>query len=230
VRHHGAPFHLCFHFADSRDRLPFDSLYRGFPPLLAKQLPYTVVQLSAFTFFVEKTYAYLEHSKGITKETLSKGKQLGISMACGVAAGVLSSLASQPGDTILSRINMAAKTGKGRRTIGEVYSELGFRGLWLGTGARCVFTGARLASLFFDRSNSPPVQASSLPPFSSSTTASRSPSACQPPLASRRRPSRPHSLLRQLLLPRLHSRRAAKSEDTRVSIEPHTPRFVQQPH
>jgi len=69
-------------------------------------------------------------------------------MGCGVAAGVLSSLASQPGDTILSRINMAAKTGKGRRTVGEVYSELGFRGLWLGTGARCVFTGLLSAAIF----------------------------------------------------------------------------------
>ena len=38
-------------------------------------------------------------------------QQLSISALCGVGAGVLSSLASQPGDTILSRINMAAKTG-----------------------------------------------------------------------------------------------------------------------
>lgn len=33
--------------------------------------------------------------------------------------------------------------GQSRRSVTSVYKELGFRGLWLGTGARCVFTGTR---------------------------------------------------------------------------------------
>ena len=112
----------------STERCSVLRLYRGVPPLLAKQLPYTIVQLTAFSFFVDKacvhalspgfftknflwsSYAYLE-TRDIRKGDLSHGQQLSVSVLCGVGAGVLSSLASQPGDTILSRINMAAKTG-----------------------------------------------------------------------------------------------------------------------
>eukprot|EP01089_Gocevia_fonbrunei_P013796 TRINITY_DN361_c0_g1_i5.p1 TRINITY_DN361_c0_g1~~TRINITY_DN361_c0_g1_i5.p1 ORF type:complete len:313 (+),score=18.51 TRINITY_DN361_c0_g1_i5:137-1075(+) len=122
-------------------------LYRGLSPLLLKQLPYTIVQLTAFTYFVDKVYRYLE-TRNIRKNNLNHAQQLSISVACGMGAGVLSSLASQPGDTILSRINMAAKTGQGRRSVSSVYSEIGFRGLWLGTGARCVFTGLLSAAIF----------------------------------------------------------------------------------
>ena len=88
-------------------------------------------------------------------------------MACGVLAGALSSIASQPGDTILTRINTAAKqqiaaaahapTAAGAAapaaapdavTLRSVVRELGWKGLWLGTGTRIVLTSLLSAGMF----------------------------------------------------------------------------------
>lgn len=118
---------------------------------------YDAAPLSTSISLTQSRYTYLE-TQNIAKNDLSHAQQLAISATCGIGAGVLSSLASQPGDTILSRINSAAKAGasscaprytrvlmaalgQSRRSVTSVYKELGFRGLWLGTGARCVFTG-----------------------------------------------------------------------------------------
>jgi solute carrier family 25 phosphate transporter 3 len=107
---------------------------------------------------------------------MSGQAQIGISVVCGISAGVLSSLASHPADTILSRINMAAKsgaplslslslcyplhlplaaptkltfgTGKEVQSIRTIARELGWKGLWLGAGTRCIFTGLLSATIF----------------------------------------------------------------------------------
>jgi hypothetical protein len=135
-----------------------------------KQLPYTMVQLSAFTYFVDHVYAttpqnvdsmelawsltpchsygFLDSRYGIQKSNMSKHSQISVSVGCGVGAGVLSAIASHPADTILSRINMAAKTGKEVQSVRTIAKELGFKGLWLGVGPRCLFTGLLSATIF----------------------------------------------------------------------------------
>ncbi len=44
-------------------------------------------------------------------------------------------------DTVLSRVNAARKKGEVAKPVRVIIRELGFRGLWLGVGTRCVFTG-----------------------------------------------------------------------------------------
>ena len=76
-------------------------------------------------------------------------------MGCGVVAGAISSIASQPGDTILTRINAARKLqlahveGASQEvSLRSVVRELGWKGLWLGAGTRVVLTSILSAGMF----------------------------------------------------------------------------------
>jgi len=106
-----------------------------------------------FTKSVDWTYNSILPTYGITKADLSTAGQLGVSVGCGVVAGVTSAIASHPADTILSRINMIAKTSKPgapvkQATISGIVQEIGFKGLWLGLGTRCLMVGLLSAKMF----------------------------------------------------------------------------------
>jgi len=134
----------------------------GLVPILLKQVPYTVTQLTVFSEYVNWFYA--KGLKGLTgnpeasKESLSQPQQLCVSIVFGVVAGVTSSIVSHPADTVLTKINIALKKQIAAEAAGlprgprpsplQIASELGFRGLWLGAGTRCVFTGALSAIMF----------------------------------------------------------------------------------
>lgn len=62
-----------------------------------KQLPYTVVQLTAFTLLLDNAYAIIRNRFGKRKIDLDTHQQIGVSLSCGVLAGVMSSIASHPG-------------------------------------------------------------------------------------------------------------------------------------
>lgn len=126
------------------------SLFRGLPAILAKQVPYTVVQLSSYEFLTGYVYRALEsgtfgmHIDGSAPATQYR---LLISAGCALVAALLSSLASQPGDTLLSAVNKSARVAavgsastvpqKGPLAImGETIDELGIKGLFKGTKAR----------------------------------------------------------------------------------------------
>lgn len=120
-----------------------------------------MVQLTVFSHALNAAYStILPSMAGVTKADLSTSQQLAVSVSCGIVAGVASSLASHPGDTILSRINMAVKqqsaTGRAdggagapaRPSLTAVVRDLGFRRLWLGVGTRCVMTASLSAGMF----------------------------------------------------------------------------------
>jgi len=138
-----------------------NGFYKGLAPILLKQVPYTMVQLAAFTTFVDLVYSRLLPwlSPGTTKNDLGAASQLSITMACGVTAGVLSAIVSHPQDTILSRINMSKTPEELQRDIAEgrttntkkivhIIKTMGFRGLWVGIGLRSVFVGTLSAGMF----------------------------------------------------------------------------------
>lgn len=115
-------------------------LYIGLPAILLRQLPYTAVQLSIFELMTTQLYTSMM-SAGWTLETLSPYKIL-ISATSALTAGVLATLASQPGDTILSRVNSqcelqgASDVDTPLDVIVKTCAELGLVGLFRGTGAR----------------------------------------------------------------------------------------------
>jgi len=124
-------------------------LYKGFPPIVAKQVPYTVVQFVSFQYSLDFFYKWaIPRYWGKTKDQLSQGTQLGVSTLGGVVAGVTSAIASHPPDTVLSRINMARKAGAAPPSFASVIKETGFSGLWRGIGIRCVMVGSISALMF----------------------------------------------------------------------------------
>ena len=128
--------------------------------LLAKQLPYTVTQLTVFSKLNDVIYDQLpKYTSKKSKSDLSTSQQLGISLSCGIVAGVASAITSHPADTILSRINMEAKkqlhAGGGVKNnvsnwqaTQQIVGELGFKGLWKGLGTRCFMVGLLSAGMF----------------------------------------------------------------------------------
>ncbi|CAM9210751.1 unnamed protein product [Ectocarpus sp. 4 AP-2014] len=96
------------------------ALTRGLPAVLAKQIPYTVTKLVTFDYLV-RTVASLvsRNSSGGGKKGFGTG--VGGTVACAVIAGVLSSLASQPGDSLLSALNSEGRSagvgGGGMNTV-----------------------------------------------------------------------------------------------------------------
>jgi solute carrier family 25 phosphate transporter 3 len=131
------------------------ALFFGLPAILAKQVPYTILQLSTFDSF----------STSISRSGLLADR-FTISLIAALAAAVLFSLASQPGDTLLSIVNTKARSSSSSPSssdsasasasdassinalsiISEAVAELGFKGLFRGTQARLVHVGVIVVS------------------------------------------------------------------------------------
>jgi len=114
--------------ADPAINFPFGSLV----PLWSRQIPYTMAK---FYFFEKVVEAFYTHVFTAPKSSYDKTTQLGITFASGYTAGVICAIVSHPADTIVS------KMGKGGKTAGEIFSELGFGGIWGGLGTRIIMIG-----------------------------------------------------------------------------------------
>jgi len=113
-------------------------LYKGLGPLWARQIPYTVMKFVAFERTVEAFYRYVLTKP---KNEYSKGTQLSVTFASGYIAGVLCAIVSQPADTMVSKLNNAKTSGGSVDAMKEIYSQIGFSGLWRGLGTRIIMIG-----------------------------------------------------------------------------------------
>lgn len=106
------------------------ALGRGLPAVLAKQIPYTVTKLVTFDVFVRaatKAVRSRAEGKGVSGGGGGGGAgrvgQAWVTVGCAVAAGMLSSLASQPGDSLLSALHSEGRSkqhdGSGTRGSGS---------------------------------------------------------------------------------------------------------------
>lgn len=135
--------------AVARDTLQRDGVrafYRGLGPILLKQVPYTMVQLTVFQRAVDAVYLSLlpRLRSGTTQASLSPATQLLISVLCGAGAGVAGAIASHPADTLLSQVSASqTKTG-----LVDLARRLGWSGLSAGIGPRCVMVSALSAIMF----------------------------------------------------------------------------------
>eukprot|EP00029_Vermamoeba_vermiformis_P004098 TRINITY_DN14630_c0_g1_i1.p1 TRINITY_DN14630_c0_g1~~TRINITY_DN14630_c0_g1_i1.p1 ORF type:complete len:335 (-),score=33.06 TRINITY_DN14630_c0_g1_i1:46-1050(-) len=131
-------------------------LYKGLGPLCFKQLPYTITQLTVFSYIVDHFYGSvlpLVSSKK-SKDDLTSHQQLGVSTSVGFVAGFISAITSHPADTVLSIINAKAKGVKSElaarmpNSVGGILRTLGWKGVWLGLGTRCMMVGSLSAVMF----------------------------------------------------------------------------------
>jgi solute carrier family 25 (mitochondrial phosphate transporter), member 3 len=127
------------------------NLFESFIPMLLKHLPYTAVQLSSYETITSSLYQILNEN-GVTDLSYW---HVFVSLISASIAAVLSTLASQPGDTLMTVLNksnpnksmntvIVSETAKASRTtassiINSMASnakDLGLRGLYSGTKAR----------------------------------------------------------------------------------------------
>ena len=83
-------------------------IYQGLPAIMTKMVPGTMSQLASYEFFTRTAYATAT-SFGVQADTTNR---FAISTVCAVLAGVISTLTSQPGDTVLSEMNKAGGQGQ----------------------------------------------------------------------------------------------------------------------
>lgn len=116
--------------------------YKGLYPLMARQVPYTVVKFVMF----ENTVKYV-YKNFLTKEksSYSKATQLSVTFVSGYWSGIFCALVSHPADTMVSKINNM-KTAEGDKSgigakVSKIYGEIGFKGLWNGLATRILMVG-----------------------------------------------------------------------------------------
>lgn len=112
---------------------------KGMKPMILKQVPYTVTKNVSFDLFTKFFYTTLLAS-GVA--TVSNGMKFAIPLVSAAIASVLSSLTSQPGDTILSLAcahDGDYKTRDIARNI--VRSDRGIAGFFVGTKTRLLHVG-----------------------------------------------------------------------------------------
>lgn len=120
--------------------------YSGFGPILFKQIPYTIAKFVVYERTAEAIYEMLP----VKKESLSDSSVVAVNLGSGLIAGFAAALISQPADTLLSKINKQEKK-EGVSISSQLVKlarELGFKGLFLGLGARLVLVGVLTAGQF----------------------------------------------------------------------------------
>jgi len=121
--------------------------YAGLGPILFKQIPYTMAKFAVQGAVADATYSAM----GKKPSDLSKSKNVQISLASGVVAGVAAAIISHPADSLLSKINKkgAGGTGSTMQRLGVIIKEVGFFKLaTTGLGPRCVMIGTLTAGQF----------------------------------------------------------------------------------
>ncbi|XP_013119540.1 solute carrier family 25 member 3 [Stomoxys calcitrans] len=118
------------------------AFYKGLVPLWMRQIPYTMMKFACFERTLELLYAYVVPKP---RQECTKGEQLVVTFAAGYIAGVFCAIVSHPADTVVSKLNQAAKGS----TALDVAKQLGWSGLWGGLMPRIVMIGTLTAAQWF---------------------------------------------------------------------------------
>ena len=116
--------------------------FKGLYPLMARQVPYTVVKFVAFENTVKYVYRNILTRE---KNTYSKATQLTVTFISGYWAGIFCALVSHPADTMVSKINNMKDVSGENPSVGakvaKIYKDIGFKGLWNGLAIRILMVG-----------------------------------------------------------------------------------------
>ena len=118
------------------------SFYKGLYPLMARQVPYTIVKFVAFENTVKFAYRNILTRE---KSSYSKATQLSVTFISGYWSGIFCAVVSHPADTMVSKINGIKDVQGENLTTGakvsKMYADIGFKGLWTGLGTRILMVG-----------------------------------------------------------------------------------------
>jgi solute carrier family 25 phosphate transporter 3 len=133
------------------------ALFLGLPAMLTRNVPYTMVQLSTFELLTKSIYSTMEQN-GV--DNISDFKFV-ITASSALVAAFFSTIASQPGDTLLSIVNKESRIKIGTSEDDKVLvtpssnvfsvlkssiEELGLGGLYVGTKARMLHIAVMLVT------------------------------------------------------------------------------------
>jgi solute carrier family 25 (mitochondrial phosphate transporter), member 3 len=113
-------------------------LSKGIKPMILKQVPYTVTKNVSFDLITRFLYSTITAAGA----SISTAVSVTVPLFAAVAASVLSTISSQPGDMVLSLVN----AHKGNQTVrdfvnGILRSERGVRGFFVGFKTRLLLSG-----------------------------------------------------------------------------------------
>ena len=114
--------------------------YKGLVPLMARQVPYTMVKFGAFENTVVFCYKNIWTKP---KNEYSKAVQLMITFISGYWAGIFCAIVSHPADTMVSKLNNIKSEGNQGigSAVSKIYADIGFAGLWRGLSTRILMVG-----------------------------------------------------------------------------------------
>lgn len=115
-----------------------NGFFKGLTPLWCRQVPYTVVKFVAFEKVVNMFYSNIFTKP---KSEYGKSTQLMITFMSGYIAGVFCAIVSHPADTMVSILNKRSSNESTGTQVKQIYSEIGFNGLWKGLGTRIFMIG-----------------------------------------------------------------------------------------
>lgn len=111
--------------------------WKGFTPMLCKQVPYTVTKNVSFDFFTTMCYSALR----VWGVNICSRYKLLIPLVSAMVASVLSTISSQPGDMLLSLVSSQEGGKRTREFTKEILKENGVNGFFVGIKARFVHVG-----------------------------------------------------------------------------------------
>lgn len=117
-----------------------NGFYKGLVPLMARQVPYTMVKFGTFENTVSFCYKNIWTRP---KNEYSKATQLSITFLSGYFAGIFCAIVSHPADTMVSKLNNVKSEGQMStgQAISKIYADIGFSGLWRGLSTRILMIG-----------------------------------------------------------------------------------------
>ena len=129
----------------------FSGFYGAYGPILLKQIPFTIGQLTINTVMHE----WVNQTPSLRKFGESGAFGIvAVQLGCGTVAGIGAAILSHPGDTLLSKMNKSESGSEASKVKGSwaklkiVARETGPVGIWAGLGPRTVMTVALVASQF----------------------------------------------------------------------------------
>lgn len=115
-----------------------NGLSKGMPPMIYKQVPYTVTKNVSFDLLTRSAYAALRNCGVAISSTVT----MTVPTLAAVVASILSCISSQPGDMLLSLVNAHTGTRTSRDIIRDIRkTDRGLKGLFVGMKTRLLHVG-----------------------------------------------------------------------------------------
>jgi len=114
--------------------------FKGLVPVIMRQVPNTMVKFATYENTVKLFYKHIFKKE---KSDYSKFTKLAISFMSGYVAGSICCVVSNPADMIVSKVNSvrSERDVKLMQVMRQIYSDVGFFGLWRGLYLRILIVG-----------------------------------------------------------------------------------------